>query len=299
MKFIIALLLIVSVAHSKQIALTFDDAPGDTTLHFNPEQRTDELIRKLKVLKVPPVLIFANPCNGNGATSNFAQLKKFKEAGHIIGNHTCTHPRFDDVGPDKFIADTVKAEVILGDLMPKPKYFRYPFFNEGKSVAARDQFITWLEKNEYQNVSSSLENEDPTFSGRINEAKRQNKKIDYEKIKVLFLKHIIDGVEFYDKLAIDTLGRSPKHIILLHDKDATVLFIEDFVHELKNRGWTFISASEAAKDPLYSMKPKNVVSSYGILAQVAYEKNGSFKPYYDFDKLQRDLNSALGLKSKK
>ncbi|MBO9668508.1 MAG: hypothetical protein J7501_17050 [Bdellovibrio sp.] len=144
-----------------------------------------------------------------------------------------------------------------------------------------------------------LENEDPFFSNRINEAKKQNKKIDYEKVKNLFLRHIIDGVEFYDKLATETLGRSPKHIILLHDKDATVLFIEDLVHELQKRGWTFVDAAEAAKDPLYSMKPKNVMSTYGILAQVVYEKNGSFKPYYDFDHLKIDLDSTLGLKSKK
>ncbi|MBO9668507.1 MAG: polysaccharide deacetylase family protein [Bdellovibrio sp.] len=144
MRLIIAILLTLSVAHSKEIALTFDDAPGDTTLHFKPEQRTDELIRKLKGLKVPPVIIFANPCNGNGPKSNFAQLTKFKNAGHIIGNHTCTHPRFDDVGPDQFVADTVNAENIIGSLMGETKYFRYPFFNEGKIVAARDQFRAWL-----------------------------------------------------------------------------------------------------------------------------------------------------------
>ncbi|MNL14837.1 Polysaccharide deacetylase [compost metagenome] len=244
-------------------------------------------------------MIFANPCNGNGAKSNYAQLTKFKDAGHIIANHTCTHPRFDNVGPEQFIADTVKAENIIGGLMGEQKYFRYPFFNEGKDVAARDQFRKWLEDHKYQNVSASLENEDPFFSNRINEAKKQNKKIDYEKIKTLFVNHIVEGAEFYDKLANETLGRSPKHIILLHDKDATVLFIEDLVHELQKRGWTFIDAAEAAKDPLYSMKPKNVVSTYGILAQVAYEKNGSFKPYYDFDQLEKDLNSALGLTSPK
>jgi Predicted xylanase/chitin deacetylase len=299
MKFIIAILLLVSSAKAKEIALSFDDAPGETTLHFTPDQRTDELIRKLKELKVPPTIIFANPCNGSGPKSNLAQLTKFKNAGHIIGNHTCSHPRFDVVGPERYSADTLKAESIIGSLMGEPKYFRYPFFNEGKDIASRDQFRKWLDEHKYQNVSSSLENEDPFFSNRINEAKKQNKKIDYEKIKAIFLKHIIEGVEFYDKLAIETLGRSPKHIILLHDKDATVLFIDDLVHELQKRGWTFIDAAEAAKDPLYSMKPHNVLSTYGILAQFAYEKSGSFKPYYDFAQLERELNAALGLKAMK
>lgn len=42
------------------------------------------------------------------------------------------------------------------------------------------------------------------------------------------------------------------------------------------------------------MKPKNFKSTFGILAQVANEKDGSFKPYYDFNKLKKELNLALG-----
>ncbi len=80
-------------APDKEIALTFDDAPGETTLHFTPEQRTDELFKKLKSLNVPPVIIFANPCNGGEVNYILRQLKKFRDNGHIIGNHTCTHPR--------------------------------------------------------------------------------------------------------------------------------------------------------------------------------------------------------------
>lgn len=298
MRIIFLLLFFTISAQAKEIALTFDDAPGDATLHFQPKDRTNRLLAELKKANVPPVIIFANPCNGDGPALNQVQLKKFKNAGHIIGNHTCTHPRFDEVDLEKFIADTARAEALLGSLMSSQKYFRYPFFNEGKDVEARDKFRVWLNSHAYQNVSSSLENEDTLFSNRINEAKKQNKKIDYDKVKELFLKHIVDGVEFYDRLAVETLGRSPKHIILLHDKDATVLFIADLIKELRKRGWTLIDAAEAAKDPLYLMQPKNVMSTYGILAQVAYEKNGAFEPYYNFTQMKKELNAVLGLEDK-
>jgi peptidoglycan-N-acetylglucosamine deacetylase len=298
MKLVFLFLLIASVSQAKELALTFDDAPGDTTLHFQAKERTDKLLAQLKASNAPPVIIFANPCNGDGVTSNVSQLKKFKEAGHIIGNHTCTHPRLDTAGYEEFVANIQKAENILGDLLSVPKYFRFPFFNEGRDVTMRDQVRDWLKSQNYQNVSSSLENEDPIFSTKINEAKKQNKKIDYEKVKALYLKHILDGVEFYDKLAVEVLGRSPKHIILLHDKDATVLFIGDLIRELKKRGWSIIAADEAAKDPLYSMMPKNTHSTFGILGQVAYEKFGTFKPYYDFDRMVIEIDEALGLKGK-
>ncbi|WP_413287733.1 polysaccharide deacetylase family protein [Bdellovibrio sp. HCB337] len=299
MKFLLVLFLFATTVQAKKLALSFDDAPGDDALHFTSKARTTELLKKLKSLNSPPVLIFANPCNGSSPESNYAQLKQFKDAGHIIGNHTCTHPRFDEAGVEKVIEDTQKSETLMNGLMTGSKYFRFPFFNEGKDREARDLFRSWLETNKYQNVSASLENEDPVFSKRLNDAKKLSKKINYEKVKALFIKHIIEGAEFYDKVAVDVLGRSPKHIILLHQKDATVLFIDDLVRELRSRGWTIISAEDAVKDPLYSMKPKNTLSTYGIIGQLAYEKQGSFKPYYDFSKLKQELDSALDLSSKK
>lgn len=294
--FLLTFLLSTSVFAQKELALTFDDAPGDVTLHFRPQERTSLLIKKLKNLNFPPVIIFANPCNGDGPASNLVQLKEFKAAGHIIGNHTCRHKRVDDLGSLKFMEDTLEADLLLQDLMIQPKLFRFPHFNEGTDAKVRDSIRSWLKQQNYLNISSSLENEDPIFSAKINAAKSKNKKINYEKVKQVFLKHITEGVEFYDQLAINVLGRSPKHIILLHDKDATVLFIEDLVKALREKGWKIISAEEAIKDPLYAMEPKNLNSTYGILGQVAQDKFGKFTPYYDFKKLKSDIDLAIDSK---
>lgn len=283
-------------ASAKEIALTFDDAPGETTLHFTPEQRTDELIRKLNALDVPPVIIFANPCNGGEPAYIQKQLQKFKDNHDIIGNHTCSHPRLDDVGFERFVFDTEKAENMLGSLLQPKKLFRFPYFNEGNKVELRDQVRKWLKDHDYKNIPASVDNEDPIFSAKINDAKSQGEKINYGKVKSIFLEHILSGAEYAERIAVKNLGYSPKHVILLHQKDATVLFIDDLVKEFRKRGWKIISASEAIKDPLYSIEPKNTLSTYGLLAQVVKEKTGDYKPSYDFNELKKSLNEALGLK---
>ena len=39
-----------SATQKREVALTFDDVPFESTLHFETNQRTNELIRKLGVL---------------------------------------------------------------------------------------------------------------------------------------------------------------------------------------------------------------------------------------------------------
>lgn len=292
---LIFLLFVSTSSFAKEIALTFDDAPMSSSIHFETEKRTDELIRKLKVLKVPSAMIFANPCKSADSASVVAQLKKYKDNGHSIGNHTCTHPRLDDVGFKTYSEDANKADKLLSNLFPDQKFFRYPFLNEGKEEPLRNQMRDWMRQKHYRNGMVSVDNDDYIFSFKINQAKGLGKKVDYAKVKVLFLKHLIGAVEFYNDLAVKTVGYSPKHVILLHEMDATVMFIEDLVVALRKNDWTIISAQEAFKDKIYFENPKNTYANNGIISQIALEKTGEKLGYYKFEEVKAELNKILGL----
>lgn len=293
----LSLLLIVSTLSAKEIALTFDDAPMPSTKHFTSEARTKKLIKKLKDLKVPPVMIFANPCKRDDTASVVAQLKKYTDAGHFIGNHTCTHPRLDDVGYDVFSKDAEKADKILRPLFKgKTVYFRFPYLNEGKDVEIQKKMRGWRRLNGYQDGYVSVDDDDYVFSQTINQAKDAGKKIDYKKVESLFVKHVMGAVNFYDDLAVKTLGRSPKHVLLLHEMDATVLFVDALVKELRAQGWTIISIEDAYKDTLYVEMPENTYANNGIVAQMATEKTGEKIGYNHYDDLKAELNKLLNLK---
>jgi len=298
MKIVLVIFLATSafvMAIAKEIALSFDDAPMDSSQHFETHARTEMLIKKLKILNIPSVIIFANPCKREDSKSVIQQLKKYRDAGHVIGNHTCTHPRLDDLGFSKYSKDIEKADKILSPLFSGQKFFRYPFFNEGKDEKLRNEIRTWLQKDQYKNGMVSVDDEDYVFSYKINQAKKMDKKIDYSKIEALFVKHLIDSANFYDTLAVKTLGYSPKHVMLLHEMDATVLFIDSLVKELRRQGWIIISAKEAYQDKMYLENLNNTYANDGIIAQLAMEKTGQKVGHNKIDELKAELNKILDL----
>lgn len=291
--FLFSIIFISSIVYGKEIALTFDDAPVGSSKHFESIARTQELIAKLKALEVQGAMIFANPCKDE--KNGIAQLKKYVEAGHFIGNHTCSHPRLDDVGFASYSKDAKKGNQLLSSLFNGQKFFRFPFLNESKDEKLRDEMREWLKKNKYRNGMVSIDNDDYIFSWAINKAKDHGKKIDYPKVEKLFLEHLIGAVNFYDNLAVKTMGYSPKHVILLHEVDATVMFVDALVKELRSQGWKIISAEDAYKDKMYLEQPKNTYANNGIIAQIAMEKTGEKIGYNHFDEIKAELNKILGL----
>lgn len=284
-----------SPVNTKQLALTFDDAPTEATPHSNSVKRTELLIEKLKTLNVPPVMVFANPCKGDGGRKTLLQLKKYKDAGHRLANHTCSHPRLDNVGADIFIKDIWKAEKLLASLVEGQKFLRFPYLNEGTQTQTRDQIRAWLKSNQYRNGYVSIDNDDYLFSAKINEAKKKNKAIDYAKVETLFIDHVVGAAEFYNQLAVKNLGRSPKHVLLLHEVDVTVQSIDKLVAALKEKGWSIISIDDAYKDELYINEPINNYANNGIISQIIYEKTKQKSSYTQFEELKIKLNKILGL----
>lgn len=291
----LAVILFSLPAVAKEVAFTFDDVPFESTLHFESTQRTEELIRKLNLLELPPAIIFANPCKGKDENSTLQQLTKYREAGHFIGNHTCEHPRFDEVGFGAFSANVKRADLLLASLFVGQKFFRFPYLNEGTSVEERNRMRDWLKENNYRNGLVSADNEDQFFSAQVNQAKKLRKKIDYEKVKKLFIDHIVTSLECDENLAVKTIGRSPKHVMLLHERDITVMFLEELTAEIKRRGWKIIDASVAYQDKMYLEQPRNTFAGYGIISQLAFEKTGEKTVCYDFKALKAKLDKILGL----
>ena len=79
-----------------------------------------------------------------------------------------------------------------------------------------------------------------------------------------------ENLRFYDSLARDVLGRSPKHVMLLHENDLNALFLDDFVAFIKQRGAKIIPISEAYTDPISDPKWDAVPGSQRRVAAIAW-----------------------------
>ncbi|KIL39885.1 chitooligosaccharide deacetylase [Gordoniibacillus kamchatkensis] len=119
----------------RQVALTFDDVP-DTK--FTPQVL--DVLKKYGV----KATFFAM---GSRAAAHPEIVKRIVQEGHVIGNHTYSHPNLPKVSDDVFHNEVLGTERILADLAGySPRLFRPPYgnINEGQIqwLASQHFYIT-------------------------------------------------------------------------------------------------------------------------------------------------------------
>ena len=121
----------------------------------------------------------------------------------------------------------------------------------------------------YTNGYATIDNADWYIDDLVQRKKAAGFRIDLEKLRKAYVEMLIDSVEFYDRLALETLKRSPKHVLLLHENDLAALFVGDLVKGLRNKGWQIISPDEVYKDPLAESEPNTLIMNQGRIAAFA------------------------------
>ncbi len=275
-KFLTFLILLTSSFISAQeIALTFDDAPrGDGGL-YTGLKRSEILLKKLKQYNVPQVAFFAN--SGKLDAVGELRLKMYGQAGHIIANHSHTHPHIQEVGVQNFIDDIKEAHQALKEFPGFRPWFRFPFLDEGRDENTRDQLRSALDDMGYINGYVTVDNYDYYLEFLYQQALKENKKINYDLLQELYIEHLWESIQFYQNIALKTLGRSPKHVLLLHENDLAALFLDDLISFLRGEGWLIISPEEAYKDPIAQHIPKVLMNGQGRVAAIAKENGMASK----------------------
>ena len=192
---------------AQEIALTFDDAPRSDGGLYTGLKRSEILIQKLKQYNVPQVAFFAN--SGKLDAVGELRLKMYGKAGHIISNHSHTHPHIHDVGVENFINDIKKADQALKQFPGFRPWFRFPFLDEGKDENTRDQIRSALDEMGYINGYVTVDNYDWYLESLYQQALKKNKKINYDLLKDLYIEHLWESIQFYQNIALKTLRRSP------------------------------------------------------------------------------------------
>jgi peptidoglycan/xylan/chitin deacetylase (PgdA/CDA1 family) len=266
----LAMSLFLFRAHAQEIALTFDDAPTPNGPLFSGDERTQKIIDHLKEGNVDQVAFFV-------VTSNMEEpgkdrLSKYTNAGHLLANHTHTHQWIHSLGVNRYSNDIRKADSVLRPMKGFKPWFRYPFLDEGRSKPVRDSLRTTMKMLGLTNGYVTVDTYDWYLNGLLRNAKKDNKKINFDLLRAVYIEHISKSVQFYDSIARQILGRSPKHVLLLHENDIAAYFLGDLIQHLKNKGWKIISPAEAYKDPIASLLPDVLFNGQGRVGAIAREK---------------------------
>ena len=82
----------VAAVAGKRIALSFDDIPRGAGAFMTQDQRAEALIAALRRARVPQAAFFVNPVRINPDTRGADHIKAYVAAGHVIADHSFTHP---------------------------------------------------------------------------------------------------------------------------------------------------------------------------------------------------------------
>jgi len=100
----------------REIALTFDDGPNDAC--------TGDLLDVLARHDVRATFFMV----GQYVLQSPGLARRVREAGHVVGNHTVTHPLLAKIGPRRVREELAGCKAILEDTLGEPvRYFRPPF----------------------------------------------------------------------------------------------------------------------------------------------------------------------------
>lgn len=237
----------------KRIAITFDDVPRGRGAFLTPDERTTRLIAGLRRARVEQAAFFLNP--GHLDTPDGAggerRIAAYVTAGHVIANHSNTHPRLTELSADTYLADIDAAERWLAGQPGRRPWFRYPFLNEGGSEKAkRDAVRAGLEARGISDAYVTAEASDWLMEQNTKDAIEAGKTIDRAALRDLYVESHVEAAEFADALMVRTIDRSPAHVMLLHETDLAALYLPDLVAGLRAKGWTIVTADEAYADPV-------------------------------------------------
>lgn len=257
-----------------KISVTMDDFSWQNAVRLTGSERNEVILSTLDKHKIKAALFVQgrNIDNEEGKKLLWA----WDKAGHLIANHTYSHPNFSSPATtlSEFQQDILRADSLLKEFPRFKKYFRFPMLREGESEAKRDGLRKFLDENGYQMGYVTIDNSDWLVDQRLTERLRTNPKADVKPYRDFYLEHMWDRAQYYHSLGEKVVGYSVPHTLLTHFNLLNALFLDDLIEMFKGKGWEWIDAEKALLDPVFSKRPKVIPAGQSIIWAMAKE-NGT------------------------
>lgn len=262
-----------SAAERPQVAVTLDDFHLFDTPALTAEARNEAILDALARRRLRAAM-FVTARNVE-KPEGMRLLRRWDERGHLIGNHTYSHPHYPSKTFEEFTADVLRAEGILKALPRYRKLFRFPFLKEGKTAEQRDRMRAFLKARGYRNAHVTIDASDWYVDQRLRERLKQNPKAATAPYRDFYLTHIRERALFYEDLARKVTGRRVRHTLLLHHNVLNGLFLGDLLDMFRREGWELIPAEDAFEDPVFRLEPDIVPAGESLVWALA-KQSGKF-----------------------
>ena len=297
MKFLVSLLLFVllavtSSAQTREVAITIDDLPLNGA-QFDParlRKMTDNFLAAIKKHQIPAVG-FVNETllyRAGETDARIAILKQWIEGGVELGNHTFSHLGFANATLADYEDDFVRGDAVSRLLMKpnKPRFFRHPFLQMGKTAEDEKAFEDFIAARGYKAAPITVDVLDWMINAAHAKARAQGDEAVVKRVGEDYVKFAAQKFDYCDQVAQELFGRPIKQIVLMHANELTAENLDALATVLKSKGYKFISVEEALQDPVYQM-PEIYVGSSDRLGHWAFSKGRKLHPPQPSEFLQQ------------
>lgn len=265
LSFILALSLVPLWAEEhpsgREIAITFDDLPfGGPDLGLARIRAANEAILATLRKGGVPAVGFVNerklfvPGEMDART---AILQSWLDAGAELGNHTFSHPSFQETPLAAFQEDVVRGETVTRMLLErrgqKLRWFRHPFLRTGPSLEVRAAFEKFLAERGYTVAPVTVENSDYIYSAAYSQARTKGDPEAMRRIGEAYLQFTEAQLGFWENASREVVGRPIRHVLLLHANEVNADYFDDVLELLKRRGYRVIPLERALRDDAYRL----------------------------------------------
>ena len=259
--------------NNKRIALTVDDLPF-VALSADDETKegmeiTSLLLQHLKLHEVH-VTAFVNGGTTDREETMLNAVTKWHSDGHLLANHTYSHPALSHISSDDFEKDVIRNEKILAPFLKNDsqKYFRFPYLDYGNSPEQTENAMAFLHRRSYTVVPVTLDSKDYVFNAIYTDALNNNQNMVDK-----YLEYIQKIVEFREQQAMHFFGRFLGQIMLIHANRINALYLGRVITLLKQQGYEFVSLQEVINEPIYK-KGGATINSMQLMSWESQSSDG-------------------------
>lgn len=285
----------ISVAQPT-ISFTFDDGSTSDRSGYKFEEWNGMILNALDRANIKAVFFVRT--NDKESVRGEYLLKSWNDRGHLIANHTYSHPYFNsnNVDANDFRRELLKADSLIRGYSNYVKLFRFPYLKEGSTKTEVDSIRQILSNNGYRNGHVTIDASDWYIDSRLRTRLEQNSNANLDEYRNFYLEHLLERADYYEGLSKKLTGRHISHTLLLHHNLAAALFLDDLIAMFKSKGWNVISADQAFKDPIFEQIPDHAGES---LIWALAKDSGSFEGYLRYPaedgKYEKERMDELGL----
>jgi peptidoglycan/xylan/chitin deacetylase (PgdA/CDA1 family) len=241
-----------------EVAVTVDDLPthGPPTPGFDRVAIAERLLSAFNRHGIREVYGFVNGKRVADDPSLEAILRRWREAGHPLGNHTYSHVNLNQMSLADYFADLEHGEEILKKLESDAglwKIFRYPFLYEGDTNEKRDGVREYLSARGYIKAEVSIDADDWAFNAPFSRCTEQNDVASLTQLHQLFVDEHVEELRRMRELGHRLVHREVRQILLLHIGAADADAIEDLLTAYEREGVKWIDLQRALADEYYQL----------------------------------------------